>query len=134
MPRSLDPSSKLTMVLACDVDKTPQPKIFAKTPTLNQQRKLVALLQGLGGGDIAASMDALLDAAAMCLTGWENIPVAFSRETIGDVLTLDELVEVFTFLAASTSATPDDKKKSESQPSCDAVSFASPALGVVATL
>lgn len=122
------------MVLACDVDKTPQPKIFAKTPTLNQQRKLVALLQGLGGGDIAASMDALLDAAAMCLTGWENIPVEFSRETIGDVLTLDELVEVFTFLAASTSATPDDKKKSESQPLCDVVNSASPASVVVATL
>ena len=128
MPRSLDPNAKLTMVLACDVDKTPQPKIFAKTPTLNQQRRLVSLLQSLGGGDIAASMDALLDAAAMCLTGWENIPVEFSRESIGDVLSLDELVEVFSFLAASTSATPDDKKKSESQPSCDAENFASPAL------
>ena len=92
------------------------------------------MLQSLGGGDIAASMDALLDAAAMCLTGWENIPVQFSRESIGDVLTLDELVEVFSFLAASTSATPDDKKKSESQPSCDAENFASPALVVVATL
>lgn len=122
------------MVLACDVDKTPQPKIFANTPTLNQQRRLVALLQGLGGGDIAASMDALLDAAAMCLTGWENIPVDFSREAIGDVLTLDELIEVFTFLAASTAATPDDKKKSESQPSCDVVNSASPASVVVATL
>ena len=134
MPRSLDPNAKLTMVLACDVDKTPQPKIFAKTPTLNQQRRLVSLLQSLGGGDIAASMDALLDAAAMCLTGWENIPVQFSRESIGDVLSLDELVEVFSFLAASTSATPEDKKKSELQPSCDAENSASPALVVVATL
>jgi hypothetical protein len=134
MPRSLDPKSKLTLVLACDVDKNPQPKIFAKTPTLNEQRKLVTLLQSLGGGDIAASMDALLDAAAMCLTGWENIPVEFSRETIGDVLTLDELVEVFTFLAASTSATADDKKKSELQPSCDVVNSVSPASVVVATL
>lgn len=133
MPRSLDPNAKLTMVLACDVDKTPQPKIFAKTPTLNQQRRLVSLLQSLGGGDISASMDALLDAAAMCLTGWENIPVEFSRESIGDVLSLDELVEVFSFLAASTSATPDDKKKSELQHSCDVENSASPALVVVAT-
>lgn len=105
------------MVLACDVDKTPQPKIFAKAPTLNQQRKLIGLMGSLEGGDLAAKFDAIIDAASACLTGWENIDVPFSRETIGDVLTLDELLEVFTFLISATVPTVDDKKKSESQPS-----------------
>lgn len=117
MPRSLDPNSKLTMVLACDVDKTPQPKIFAKAPTLNQQRKLIGLMGSLEGGDLPAKFDAIIDAAAVCLIGWENIDVPFSRETIGDVLSLDELLEVFTFLISATVPTVDDKKKSESQPS-----------------
>jgi len=126
MPRSLDPKSKLTLVLACDVDKNPQPKIFAKTPTLNQQRRLVSLLESLRSGKVAESMDALLDAAAECFTGWENIPFEFSRDAIGDVLTMDELVEAFSFIATASMSTPDDKKKSESQPSCDAVNSANP--------
>lgn len=113
MPRSLDPNSKLTMVLACDVDKTPQPKIFAKSPTLNQQRKLVSLLSSLDSGGLVEKFDAILDAAAVCLTGWENIPVEFSRESIGDVLSLEEIVEVLSFLVSSSTATVDDKKKSE---------------------
>ena len=117
MPRSLDPSSKLTMVLACDADKTPQPKIFAKAPTLNQQRKLITLLTSLDGGGLAEKFDAIIDAAAVCLTGWENIPVEFSRDSIGEVLSLEEIVEVFSFLVGSSTASADDKKKSESLPS-----------------
>jgi hypothetical protein len=36
------------MVLACDVDKpaATQPRIFARSPTLNQQRQLLALQAG----------------------------------------------------------------------------------------
>lgn len=114
MPRSLDPNSKLTMVLACDVDKTPLPKIFAKAPTLNQQRKLIGLMSSLEGGDLGAKFDAIIDAAFSCITGWENIDIPFSKETLGDVLSLDELMEVFTFLISATVPTVDDKKKSES--------------------
>ena len=113
MPRSLDPNSKLTMVLACDVDKTPQPKIFAKAPTINQQRKLIALIETLNGGDVKSQFDAIMDAAATCLTGWENIPLEFSKENIGEVLSLEELVEVFSFLVTATVPSADDKKKSE---------------------
>lgn len=117
MPRSLDPNSRLTMVLACDLDKTPQPRIFAKAPTLNQQRKLIGLMGSLQGGDVAATFDAVIDAAFSCITGWENIEIPFSKETLGDVLTLDELLEIFSFLIECTVASVDDKKKSESQPS-----------------
>ena len=115
MPRSLDPNAKLTLVLACDVDKpaATQPKIFASAPTLNQQRKLVGLLTSLEQGSIAEKFDAIIDAAAICLTGWENIPVEFSRDTIGDVLNLEEIVEVFQFLVSGSLPTVDDKKKSE---------------------
>lgn len=113
MPRSLDPNSKLTMVLACDVDKTPQPKIFAKAPTINQQRKLIGLIETLSGGDVKSQFDAIMDAAATCLTGWENIPLEFSKENIGEVLSLEELVEVFSFLVTATVPSADDKKKSE---------------------
>lgn len=116
MPRSLDPNSQITMVLACDVDKPKetQPRIFAKTPTLNQQRKLIALVDSFkDGGQFSDKIDAILDTAASMLTGWENIPFELSRETIGDVLSLEEIIEVLTFLVSASQPTADDKKKSE---------------------
>ncbi len=113
MPRSLDPSSRLTMVLASDVDKNPQPKIFAKSPTLNQQRKLIGLISSLEKSSLVQQFDAILDAATMMLTGWENIPFDFSRENIGEVLSMEELIEVLTFLISASALTADDKKKSE---------------------
>jgi hypothetical protein len=101
------------MVLAADLDKVPQPKIFAKQPTLNQQRKLIGVISSLSSGNLLEQFDAIIDAAATMLTGWENIPVEFSRDTIGDVLSLEELVEVLSFLVSASSTTVDDKKKSE---------------------
>lgn len=116
MPRSLDPNSRLTMVLACDADKpaASQPRIYAKAPTLGTQRKLISLLSSLNEGEnITQKFDAILDAAMLCLTGWDNIPVEFSREGIESVLSLEELVEVFGFLVSQSEPTVDDKKKSE---------------------
>jgi len=128
MPRSLDPSSRLTMVLACDLDKDPQPRIFAKQPTLNQQKKLIRVLSSLEKSNMLEGFDAIHDAASELIQGWENIPVPFSREAIGDVLTMEEVVEVLGFLVSTSEATVDDKKKSELPLSSDAVNSASPAL------
>lgn len=127
MPRSLDPSSRLTFVLACDVDKPKeaQPRIFARTLTLNQQRKLMRAMASLrsASGDPDQQIDAALDAAEICLVGWENMTnphtgeaIQYSREAIGDVLSLDELVEVFEAVSGSSTPTGDDQKKSESPP------------------
>jgi hypothetical protein len=106
------------MVLAGDVDKpvNVQPRIYAKMPTVNQQRKLVAVLSELEATSVVDRFDALLDVAAMVIVGWDNIPVECNREGIGDVLDLEEIVEVLTHLMTVSHATPDDKKKSDSQP------------------
>jgi len=123
MPKSLDPNSKLTFVLACDVGKPieTQPRIFARVLTINQQRKLVASMQSMRtDGDTAATFEAALDAAEICLVGWQNMidpttgdPIPFNRDTIGDVLTVDELVEVFDAVIGSTKPSAGDQKKSE---------------------
>lgn len=109
------------MVLACDVNKPheTQPRIFAKQPTLNQQRKLISVISDLQKNSIGEQLDAILDAASMMLTGWENIPLEFTRENIGEVLNLEELVEVLSFLVSASATTPADKKKSESPPSSE---------------
>lgn len=110
------------MVLACDADKPreSQPRIFAKTPTFNQQRKLIGLLSSLERGSsenkvesFSEKLDLILDTAASVITGWENISLEYNRDNIGEVLTLEEIIEVLTFLVSSQQATPDDKKKSD---------------------
>ena len=121
MPRSLDPSSRLTMVLACDVDKPreTQPRIFARTLTLNQQRKLMAALSRMQTASADEKIDAALDAAEICLTAWENMTsqngeaIKFSREAIGDVLSMEELAEVFSAVSSSGRASVSEKKESE---------------------
>ena len=121
MPRSLDPSSRLTMVLACDVDKPreTQPRIFARTLTLNQQRKLMAAMARMQTASADEKIDAALDAAEICLTGWENMTsqngeaIKFSREAIGDVLSMEELAEVFSAVSGAGKASASEKKESE---------------------
>jgi len=121
MPRSLDPSSRLTMVLACDVDKPreTQPRIFARTLTLNQQRKLMAAMSRMQTASADEKIDAALDAAELCLTGWENMTgengeaIQFSRDAIGDVLSMEELAEVFAAVSSSGKASVSEKKESE---------------------
>jgi len=84
MPRSLDPSSRLTMVLACDVDKPKesQPRIFARTLTLNQQRKLMGVMEQMHKAESASDkISAALDAAEICLIGWENMTDPETGET-----------------------------------------------------
>ena len=121
MPRSLDPSSRLTMVLACDVNKPReiQPRIFARTLTLNQQRNLMAAMSRMQTASAGEKIDAALDAAELCLTGWENMTgqngeaIQFSREAIGDVLSMEELAEVFSAVSSSGKASVSEKKESE---------------------
>ena len=121
MPRSLDPSSRLTMVLACDVDKPreTQPRIFARTLTLNQQRKLMAAMSRMQTASADEKIEAALDAAEICLTGWENmtdhsgVAIIFSREAIGDVLSMEELAEVFAAVSGAGRASVSEKKESE---------------------
>mgnify|MGYP000485215008 CR=1 FL=1 len=127
MPRSLDPSSRLTFVLSCDVDKPreTQPRIFARTLTLNQQRKLMTAMDRMRtAANADDKISAAIDAAEVCLIGWENMTdpetgtsIIFGRETIGDVLSIDELAEVFEAVTSAAKPSWSDKKKSESPPS-----------------
>ena len=113
------------MVLACDVDKPreTQPRIFARTLTLNQQRKLMAAMGRMQAASADEKIDAALDAAEICLTGWENMTgqndeaIPFSREAIGDVLSMEELAEVFSAVSSSGRASTSEKKESELPPS-----------------
>ena len=64
-------------------------------------------------------IEAALDSAEICLTGWENMTgqngesIKFSRDAIGDVLSMEELAEVFAAVSSSGRASVSEKKESE---------------------
>jgi hypothetical protein len=124
MQRSLEPNTRITMALARDADKPieDQPRIFARTLAMNRQRRLMAAMQAMknAGGDVDKLFDAALDAAEICLTGWENMvdpetggPLPFSREAIGEVFSIDDMSEIFEAVISSAKVDAGDKKKSE---------------------
>lgn len=121
MPKSLDPSSRITMVLASDVDKPPEtrPRIFARTMSINQHRRMMDAMERMRQCEKPVDkLTAALDAAEICIIGWENMvdcngnSIPCTRESIGDVLTIDELVEVFDVVSSQSAASAADKKKS----------------------
>lgn len=124
MPRFTDPKQRQVIVLACDVDlpAETQPRIFARTLTLGQQRELIQHLAAMKSStdDPAALFDSALDAAMVCLVGWENMnwpdtgqPIEFCRQNVEQVLTLEELTEVFEYVSAVSKPSKGDEKKSE---------------------
>ncbi len=137
MPRSLEPNSRIVFVLDCDKDKSPQPRAFGRTLSISGSRKLMSAMGLMRiAGQQEAKLDAAIDAAMAVLTGWENMidpntqePIAFSREAVGDVYTIEELAEILNIAAGDGRLTADERKKSESQPSSPAESCAKAAQG-----
>jgi hypothetical protein len=124
MPRSLEPNSRIVFVLECDKDKSPQPRAFGRTLSISGSRKLMSAMGSLQkAGSLEDKLDTAIDAAMSVLTGWENMidpdtqqPIAFSREALGDVYTIEELTEILSIAAGDGRLTADERKKSESQP------------------
>ena len=134
MPRSLEPNSRLVFVLACDQDKPKetQPRLIGRTLTLGKQRGLLRAMDSLRSASTADErIDTALDAAMVVLTGWENMvdtdtgqAIPFSRESLQDVLCIEEIIEVLEFAAIGGRLNADDRKKSESPHSSSVENFA----------
>jgi hypothetical protein len=124
VPRSLEPNSRIVFVLECDKDKTPQPRAFGRTLSISASRKLMAAMNSLQkAGTLEDKLDTAIDAAMAVLTGWENMidpitqePISFSKESLGDVYSIEELSEILSIAAGDGRLTADERKKSESQP------------------
>lgn len=125
MPRSLEPNSRLVFVLECDKDKSLQPRAFGRTLSISQSRKLINVMSSLReASTIDAKLDASIDAAMSVLSGWENMidpdtgqEIPFSRESLADVYSIEELIEILNLASGDGRLSADERKKSESQPS-----------------
>jgi len=88
---------------------------------------MMAMARMQQAADPNEKIESAMDAAEVCLIGWENMidpatqqAIPFGRETIGDVLTIEELVEVFSAVTSASTPTVSDKKKLELPPLSEA--------------
>jgi hypothetical protein len=139
--RSLRPGDIVRVGLGEESLGDNRPVLICRVPNIPQSKKIVACAN-VKDKSFDEQIDSLVELASLFVAGWENIPDAenegrmlpFSIANIPLALGFGELIELSGVAVETFIPSPDDKKKSESQPSSDAVSFASPALGVVATL
>jgi hypothetical protein len=136
MPRSLDPTSRMTIVLASDLDQPAetQPRLYAMHLNANQQRKLADGMSRMEASTTGEKIGAAIEACMICLIGWENMndpvtgkPIVFGPDTLGEVLDVEEMAEVIGFVSSAATATKTDKKKSEWPRSSGAGNSANPA-------
>lgn len=116
--RLLRPQDRIVFNFAGDEDMPAdrRPRMVGKVLSVSEARRLQSVF-----ADGANQLDAAIDAVMIGLTGWENVnhpttgqPIEFSKTSIGEWLTIDELLEVIQFLTGRLTA--DERKKPESQP------------------
>ncbi len=138
MPRSLEPGLRIVFVLECDNDKTPQPKAFGKSLNISQARKLMSSMDAMKkAASSDAKIECAIDAAMSVLTGWENMTdpdtgfeIPFSRESLQEVYSIEELTEILSIAAGDGRLSADDRKKSALPVSSAAVNSVPDALAV----
>lgn len=128
MPRAIDFDQTFDLVLDCDKDKPEgeRPAFVYRTLSVREYRALVRYMRD----DSKASNDVIVDEAtkhaATGLVGWKNqkavtdgnglVDVSFDPAELDRLITPLEAFELINKLISSCTSSPDDKKKSEPQP------------------
>jgi hypothetical protein len=120
--RLLRPKDRIVFTFPDDADLpvSERPKLIGKVLSVADARQMASMKDATGG----SSIDRIIEAAMVGLSGWENVnhpttgePIPFSSEALATWLTIDELLEVIAFLTGRL--TVDERKKSESPQSSD---------------
>jgi len=120
--RLLRPKDRIVFTFPSDADLPmhQRPKLIGKVLSVADARAMASMKDATGGNGI----DRIIEAAMVGLSGWENVnypdtgePIPFDSEALATWLTIDELLEVISFLTGRL--TVDERKKSEPQHSSD---------------
>jgi len=115
--RLLRPKDRIVFTFPGDADlpMEKRPKLIGKVLSVADTRMMASMKDVTGG----TSIDRIIDAAMVGLSGWECVcdpetgePIPFNADALATWLTIDELLEVITFLTGRL--TVDERKKSGS--------------------
>lgn len=131
MPIATDPNSRLRVVLECDKGKSPEPAFFVRPSTLRVWRKSVEIEQSRHKAETPdQALNYLLEGIRLGLIGWENMidedgkPIEYATENLDLVIGLEDAHELLSYVQSAGLLLIQDKKKSESLPSCSTESSA----------
>jgi len=132
--RSLRPGDIVRVALGEESLGDKRPVLICRVPNIPQSKQIVSCAN-VKDKSFDEQIDSLVELAGVFVTGWENIPdpntegamLRFSIENIPLGIGFGELIELSGIAVETFLPSTDDKKKSESQPSCDAVNSVSPA-------
>lgn len=134
MPKALRPGVRYPIVLDEDREIEPTPTFYARSLTLEAFQETTQALRALKDADAENKTEAMFvafDAIKKSIVGWDNMTdpetgqlIPFNRETLPKLIDINEAMELLGKVITAGRLTADDRKKSESPRSSDAVSFA----------
>lgn len=119
MPLVLEPKAKFEVVLDCDSKKykEKQPTFIFKYLSSRKWKEMARLSDAFDKDDSGeTAIDTVFKAIGMSLVGWRNMTdpdgseIAFDAESLDDIVTPAEALELMQ-AAVSQLPTPEDKKK-----------------------
>lgn len=121
MPLSIDPDSFVWVSLATDKAKpeAARPAFKCKFLTVRENLRARALYEDaikLGETDDAGYVGKILDGILIGVGAWRNLPGEFSRDALQDVLSFQELTELFWLTITETRAVAAELFRSASAP------------------
>lgn len=118
MPKRLDPSSNLKLILPSDQNKQNPPAFIMKCMSKREFSALTEALQGVDeeSADIS-SLDGLDDILNENCQSWENMgKFVHSTHRLEDVLTFQEMIELAVLIIEANTASGDELGKSDTLP------------------
>ena len=123
MPLALDPSQTFPIWLDSDADKKPRPEFHFRALTIRDRQRVHSLPEQFKANDSITAdeiVDQSMDLFSDLCSGWSNMigrdgqPIVFSRDSVLDVLTHQELWELMNQAAYNSHVSHAEKKSSES--------------------
>jgi hypothetical protein len=126
MPRALEPGQSYRVVLQSDQDKPKesQPAFLFRAATAREWRQVVVARSSLEAATLEAQLDATLAALKITLVGWQHMDRPYCAEDLDAVVGPYEAAELLSSVVNQGQVAPEDKKKSDSSPSCSPASSA----------
>lgn len=142
MPRSLEPGTRLPIVLDADVGKDPCPTFYAKSLSVRMFREGVGALQTIQSAtDKAEVMFSAFSTLRPAIVGWSGMidpdtgrEIEYDPERLDDLLDIEEAMELIRKIMESGRLSVDDRKKSGSPPLSSAANCANRVASNVAEM
>lgn len=112
MPILCDPNSTFPVWLKSDEDKSPRPTFLVRCQSMRGQMNICATIDKLADETTTTAelFEETLQRLSEVVVGWKDMPIPFSKESIGELLNYAEARELLRSVLYASQLGPDEKK------------------------